>query len=93
MNPFWSGAIWASGFWILVYMIAVFIWAFVDARGRGAEMMNTEAANDRVSGPTKEECLESIKKYGVQHPLNAGPWNDALPRDGMGRFLLSKPLS
>lgn len=47
MTPFWTGAIWASLFWILVYMIAVFIWAFVDARNRGAEMMNTEAANDR----------------------------------------------
>lgn len=47
MSEFWIGAIWASIFWILVYMIAVFIWAFVDARSRGAEMMNTEAANDR----------------------------------------------
>lgn len=47
MSEFWIGAIWASIFWILVYMIAVFIWAFVDARGRGAEMMNTEAANDQ----------------------------------------------
>jgi hypothetical protein len=42
-----------------------------------------------VAAPTREQCVESIRKYGVQHPLNAGPWNDDLPRDGAGNFLLS----
>lgn len=50
VSEFWVGAIWASIFWIMVYAIAVLIWAIWDIRQRGAEMMNTEAANDRVDG-------------------------------------------
>jgi hypothetical protein len=48
MTPFWMGAIWASLFWVLAYCAAVVSWAIWDIRQRGAEMMNTEAANDRV---------------------------------------------
>lgn len=46
MSDFWSGAIWASLFWIVAYCLAVVCWAIWDMKSRG-EMMNTEAANDR----------------------------------------------
>lgn len=80
MTEFWVGAIWASIFWIMVYAIAVVIWAIWDARARAAEMMNTEAANDR------DAFVYNPKRELAKEPLREGPWNDALPRDASGRI-------
>ena len=62
MNSFWLGVAAGSVFWITVYAIAVIVWAIWNARNRGAEMMNTEAANDRVP----EYVPNPIKEIGGQ---------------------------
>lgn len=68
MSGFWVGVIWASGFWGVVYLVAVLAMAFREHYERAGEMMNTEAANDRVS---KRDLLisglESDGKSGFHH--------------------------
>lgn len=70
-HEFWNGAALATVFWVAVYAVLIIVYAFRDKSG--AEMGNTEAANDRGIGGN----YMGAPIHFSQAASNAGDWTDA----------------